>query len=628
MSSYTYDEVGRMVNKKIGNNVADITYSYNVRNWLTRISSSKFTEELSYTNRPNPGGSSVGLFNGNISMVSWKTPSSGMLTRSYGLQYDALGRLTNADYGEHVRGLSYNSGIYNESFIYDKNGNIRSLRRSGLKDDNTFGLIDNLVFSEYLGNKLMRIDEYVPNQNSSDLMEFKIGYIGTEPHYSYNNGKLQMDRHKQICKITYNPLSLPSAIKFRYGHEIEYVYDANGVKRRTIHKESKSDLNLPAYLSSITPLTSAQTLTKTTTDYVDNKVYVNEQLKMILTDEGYIMKEGTKYNYYYYLKDHLGNNRIVLNSSGGVVQETNYYPSGTTIADYPRRSEQGVQPYKYNGKELDRSHNMDFYDYEARVYDPAIMRFTRPDPLATKYYSWSEYVYCANNPIRYVDPTGMDIWEIDDAGRIIQRIKDKTQDAFYMVAKDADGNYQQTYNTDADGNVKFNSISFEYGTIESQRSISFSPDGQNVDTYDVYQIRGDDNGADLFEFMAANTTVEWSQAKTGIKGDKGLNFMTTSHDKEIERGMDFLYLGQLYNGYTIREMNHSHPSNTAYPSGSFVNPNNGAGVGEWGDVGFSRLITNNRQTNRLNVPTFNIYLPSNKSYIKYGPNSIRDHYGR
>jgi len=49
-------------------------------------------------------------------------------------------------------------------------------------------------------------------------------------------------------------------------------------------------------------------------------------------------------------------------------------------------------------------------------------------------------------------------------------------------------------------------------------------------------------------------------------------------------------------------------------------------TGTWGDVGFSRNITNNRQTNRLNVPTFNIYLPGRKSYINFGPNSIMSDY--
>jgi hypothetical protein len=237
-------------------------------------------------------------------------------------------------------------------------------------------------------------------------------------------------------------------------------------------------------------------------------------------------------------------------------------------------------------------------------------------------------IYCTENVrsgtlINFVDPTGMDVWEVNETGEIINRIKDKTQDAFYMVAKDADGNYQRTYTTDAEGNKNYNSISFKYGTVESQRTTALN----STDSYDTYKVRGDANGTQMFEFMSQNTTVEWSQAKTGVEGDKGLNFLTTSHGAATERGIKQLYIGQLYAGYTIRELNHNHPSSTAYPSGSFDHPRYGQ-TGEWGDVSIARMITHNRQANRLNIPVFNIYLPGSKSYISYGPNSILSNYGR
>jgi RHS repeat-associated protein len=66
-----------------------------------------------------------------------------------------------------------------------------------------------------------------------------------------------------------------------------------------------------------------------------------------------------------------------------------------------------TQPYKYNGKELDQMHGLNLYDYSARYYDSAIGRFTTVDPLAEKYYSISPYAYCNNNPMRFIDPTGM-----------------------------------------------------------------------------------------------------------------------------------------------------------------------------------------------------------------------------
>ena len=63
---------------------------------------------------------------------------------------------------------------------------------------------------------------------------------------------------------------------------------------------------------------------------------------------------------------------------------------------------------KYNGKEFMEMHGYNTYDCGARGMYPALMRFTTPDPLAEKYYSVSPYAYCGDNPIRYIDPTGMD----------------------------------------------------------------------------------------------------------------------------------------------------------------------------------------------------------------------------
>lgn len=68
------------------------------------------------------------------------------------------------------------------------------------------------------------------------------------------------------------------------------------------------------------------------------------------------------------------------------------------------------QPYKYNCKELDKMHGLNTYDYGARQYDPILGRWDRMDPLCEKYYHISPYAYCANNPVKYVDPDGKSIW--------------------------------------------------------------------------------------------------------------------------------------------------------------------------------------------------------------------------
>jgi RHS repeat-associated protein len=130
----------------------------------------------------------------------------------------------------------------------------------------------------------------------------------------------------------------------------------------------------------------------------------NNALKRILVDGGYI--EGG--NYYFYITDHLGNNRIVTDAAASVVQSTQYYPFGTSFADASGTS---TQPYKYNGKELDARNGLNMHDYGAR-WKPD-WYFTTVDPLAEKYYSISPYAYCNNNPMRFIDPTGMDYGEYD-----------------------------------------------------------------------------------------------------------------------------------------------------------------------------------------------------------------------
>ena len=136
----------------------------------------------------------------------------------------------------------------------------------------------------------------------------------------------------------------------------------------------------------------------------------------MLTEEGYVDLSASTPTHYYYLKDHQGNNRVVVNKDGAVKETNHYYPFGGLFdSDYE-------QPYKYNGKELDTQKGLNWYDYGARHYDATLGRWFVVDPLAEKDYLNSPYNYCGNNPIIRVDQDGQ-IWEtVWDFGNLLYDI--------------------------------------------------------------------------------------------------------------------------------------------------------------------------------------------------------------
>ncbi len=111
----------------------------------------------------------------------------------------------------------------------------------------------------------------------------------------------------------------------------------------------------------------------------------------------------TTSGYHILHSDHLGSSTIITESSGGVVESTEYNPFGTT------RSHSGatLTNYKYTDQELDPETGL--YNYGARYYDPMIGRFISPDPIVQAPFnpqSLNRYSYCVNNPLKYVDPSG------------------------------------------------------------------------------------------------------------------------------------------------------------------------------------------------------------------------------
>ena len=101
--------------------------------------------------------------------------------------------------------------------------------------------------------------------------------------------------------------------------------------------------------------------------------------------------------------NHLGSTAYVTDQNQNITQGFLYAPFGEITTEYAPLWQNGTLPkYAFNAKELDEETGM--YYYEARYYKPPV--FTSRDPMFEKYFWMTPYAYCANNPVKYVDPDG------------------------------------------------------------------------------------------------------------------------------------------------------------------------------------------------------------------------------
>ena len=427
LKNNSYDELGRLSADAVnGNGNLRTTYTYNVRSWQKEVESGLHSYHLYYN------GSSTPRYNGDISSMDWFKGNVG----KYDFHYDGVGRLEKAEYKTYDG--SENSR-FNTSYEYDRMGNIISLTRKGLLDDGEYGLVDNLVL-EYDGNRLVcATDISGEGPLYKGAFHFRDG-SDEAFEYSYDrNGNMTKDLNKEICKIEYNVLNLPQKVTMSNNRFVKYKYSATGDKLQAIYSVSglkliqpmskvmsdrsgnddtlsSSDINLGASLSDsfADPSTSGSSQNiygLPVLDYCGNIVYSDKKPVKILFDGGYVtIKKGVP-TYHFFLRDHLGNVRVVADANGNLEERNDYYPFGGLMG---KGLNGDFQSYKYNGKELERQIGFDIYDYGARRYDAATCRFTTMDPLAEKYYSTSPYAYCVNNPVKFIDPDGKIVVVLDE----------------------------------------------------------------------------------------------------------------------------------------------------------------------------------------------------------------------
>ena len=258
------------------------------------------------------------------------------------------------------------------------------------------------------------LDRYLVRSNDSIFNFFNDKLSRqTEAHWSgsgsgrYNSRFFSYDLNGNICKLDpwvagtpfletqYNFMNMPEYRRLSSAEEWT-VYDANGEKQAVYSYDSSNS-------------------TTRKLEYACNLIFYNGSPNWLLTDGGHIELGGDTPVYQWWLTDHLGNVRVVADSLGTISQTNHFDPYGGTIGvNTVRNTIEGTyyateNLFKFGGKEWNKTFSD--YDFSARYFSTDYARFTTQDPLAENTPNLSPYAYCAGNPMRFVDPTGMWHWE-------------------------------------------------------------------------------------------------------------------------------------------------------------------------------------------------------------------------
>ncbi len=400
----SYDSLGRIEEQKFGGGNEDfvdhINFDYDIRGNVKSLTSKYFSQTLHYED--DAGTGAVPRFNGNICSAEWTAKehidNEVPVLQRYNYDYDGFDRLVSAEYKSFYDGdvngnIAYkHKSDYSCFFGYNTGGNVTFIFRKGLSDVVTvgdkktfwFGDFDD-IFIDYDGFRMKNALNLCYNPTYEGATHFKAD-VDKEVTYTYDaNGNLTSDLNLGIRKITYNFLNLPEMIYFedRLRNSISYTYDADGNKLAVTYSLYKNNRRSLSQMK-----------------YMGNHVYKDGLLIRTLTDYGYFDRNNS---HHYFIKDYRGDIRAVVDSEGNLEEINSYYPYGmlfgaSAIAD--------TQPYKYTGKEFERTRGLDLLDFGARFYSPAATKTTTMDPLCEKFYSVSPYTWCNGNPIKLIDKEG------------------------------------------------------------------------------------------------------------------------------------------------------------------------------------------------------------------------------
>ncbi|MBU7025275.1 MAG: hypothetical protein HXS40_14025, partial [Theionarchaea archaeon] len=333
-----------------------------------------------------------------------------------GIEYNTESAVTQLDYGNGLRAsFSYDSlhrplsielkdgetSYLDLDYTYDDNSNITQLV-NGWRDTDTnwnsdtesysYDGLDRLASASCIAWSHSYSYDKAGNITAKDGITYTINAINqvtslsdsTAFTYDSNGNRIEKTKGSDTWDYTYDCANRLTHVKKNDTIIGEYVYDGNS--RRIQATEDN--------------ITTTYIYSGLNTLYEEN---TTGKAAYIYGPTGRIAKRTTiqgESNTFYYHTDHLGSTRLVTDATKTVIEDIRYHPFGEPVAT-------DEESHLYTGKERDST---GFYYYEARYYDPELGRFLTRDPLTgigTSPQSLNRYTYCINNPVNFVDLTGL-----------------------------------------------------------------------------------------------------------------------------------------------------------------------------------------------------------------------------
>lgn len=275
-------------------------------------------------------------------------------------------------------------------FSYDKG---RLSQVTG-KDQTHYGYDEN-------GNRVEVRKGSTTIKGSFDDCDRLVNFGSCKFHYSRGGFLLRIEGEKEESKFQYDDLG--NLIGAEIGaSRIEYKVDA--LNRRIARKvssqnEKRSNLQKLIYGSLLTPVAELNEADMVVTVFI----YATRS-----NVPDYLVRDERKYKV---ISDRLGSVRLVVDSeSGELVQQIDYDAFGNIVND----TNPGFQPFGFAGGLYDPITKLTHFG--RREYDARTGRWITPDPLLFAGGDTNLYSYCGNDPMNYIDPSGL---SFSPAGSVI-----------------------------------------------------------------------------------------------------------------------------------------------------------------------------------------------------------------